>query len=152
MTDPYRDPHRACPACNVPLRAFRARLVCDRCEGILAPIEDLVRAIEDITGVPPVFDFHGETAGKRACPECAGSMRTFKLRIHLEGELAKASPVLDRCDVHGIWFDRDELAAVFEVCRAKHPGGGGARPREGASGTGNSGWSGDSRGPFWWKF
>lgn len=150
MTDPYRDPQRACPSCNVPLRVFRARLVCDRCEGMLAPIADLAYAVEEITGVVPAFEFAGETTGKRACPECTGTMRTFKLHVRLGDELAKPSPQLDRCDEHGIWFDQDELAGVFEICRAKHPGGSGARPRAGAASAAGRAWHGDQKGPFWW--
>lgn len=153
MTTPYRDSNRTCPACNAPLREFRARLVCDACEGMLAPIEDLAHAIEEITGVVPAFEYRGDKDGKRACPACRAPMRTFELRVLLDGMRAKPSPALDRCEAHGIWFDRDELAEVFEVCRAKHPGGSGAAPRGGLrapDGRRGAGWSGDSRGPFWW--
>lgn len=150
MGDPYRDPHQACPACNISLRSFRGRLVCDRCEGMLAPLADLAYAIEEITGVVPAFEYAKEQAGKRACPECTGTMSVFKLIVKLEDEVAKAAPELDRCAEHGIWFDRDELAEVFEICRAKHPGGGGSHVRRGHAGAPGSSWSGDQRGPFWW--
>ncbi|MBL0214547.1 MAG: zf-TFIIB domain-containing protein [Myxococcales bacterium] len=149
MSDPYRDPDRPCPSCKAPLRAFRARFVCDACEGMLAPLADLSAAIEDITGVVPSFDYVDEAPGKRPCPLCAAPMTAFKLRIHLDDELAKPPPQLDRCAQHGIWFDTDELAAVFEKARAKHPGGGGAisktRDPVGTAGS----WSGDRKGPFW---
>jgi Zn-finger nucleic acid-binding protein len=151
MTDPYRDPHQACPACKVSLRAFRGRLVCDRCEGMFAPIADLAFAIEEITGVVPVFEYARDRPGTRPCPECGGSMIAFKLIVKLEDEVAKAAPELDRCGLHGIWFDQDELAAVFEVCRAKHPGGAGRHAAHGsAEGPRTGGWGGDQRGPFWW--
>jgi hypothetical protein len=153
MADPYRDKDRPCPACNAPLRTFRTRLVCDACQGMFAPIDDLATAIEDLTGVPPVFTFEGEATGKRACPECAHPMTTFHLHVALDGEVVKPRPELDRCATHGIWFDAEELAVVFEKARAKHPGGGGVRPGRGGGGGGgaaNAGWSGDRKGPFWW--
>ena len=150
--DPYRTTQRACPSCNAQLRVFRTRLVCDACEGMFAPIADLAHALEDITGVPPTFEFVDERPGKRACPECAHAMTTFHLRIHLERELAKPKPELDRCADHGVWFDTDELVEVFEKARAKHPGGAGAHAHALSSGGGGDpeGWSGSQKGPFWW--
>jgi hypothetical protein len=133
----------------VPLREFRNRLVCDRCEGMLAPIADLAFAIEEITGVVPAFEYLHEAHGKRLCPECHAPMHTFKLRLTLDNEVAKATPELDRCGEHGIWFDQDELADVFAVARAKHPGGGGQHVTRGSAEVGKS-WSGDAKGPFWW--
>ncbi len=150
MADPYRDPHPPCPSCNKQLRAFRDRFVCDECGGMLAPLADLSSALLDITGVVPSFDYEHEAAGKRPCPLCAVTMSTFKLHIHLDHDLVKARPKLDRCAEHGIWFDSDELAAVFEKARAKHPGGGGT-PTKHRTGVGSGGsWSGDQKGPFWW--
>ena len=150
MSDPFRDQHRTCPACNAPLREFRSRLVCDACEGMLAPLADLAFAIEEITGVVPAFVYADEAPGKRACPACHAPMSSFKLRLQLEDELVKAAPALDRCAEHGIWFDQDELADVFEVARAKHPGGGGHRVVHGHAGPPGASWSGSAKGPFWW--
>lgn len=142
--------HSSCPACNTPLRAFRARLVCDKCEGMLAPLADLSTAIEDITGVAPSFDYEDVKPGQRACPVCDVPMETLKLRVHLEDELAEPKPTLDRCAVHGLWFDTDELAAVFEKARSAHPGGAGGRARTPGGGGTSGSWSGSQKGPFWW--
>lgn len=138
-----------CPSCETPLRAFRARLVCDACEGMFAPLADLATAIEDITGVVPTFDAEDVKPGKRTCPVCAVVMETLKLHVHLDGELVVPKPTLDRCGEHGLWFDTDELAIVFEKARAAHPGGSGSHVRKPGGGGGGS-WSGDQKGPFWW--
>jgi len=118
---------------------------------MLAPLADLSAAIEEITGVVPSFDYEAEQPGKRGCPLCAKPMTRFKLRVHLDDEKVVPPPELDRCAEHGIWFDTDELAAVFEKARAKHPGGGGSYVAKNTGGVGGkSSWSGDQRGPFWW--
>jgi hypothetical protein len=142
--------HPMCPSCKAPLRTFRTRLVCDACEGMLAPLDDLATAIEDITGVSPSFDYEDAAPGKRACPACLEVMDTLKLLVHLDGELVSPKPTLDRCMTHGLWFDTDELAVVFEKARAAHPGGSGAHVRKPGSGGGGGSWSGDQKGPFWW--
>ena len=139
-----------CPACKTPLRAFGARLVCDRCEGMLAPLADLSSAIEDITGVAPSFDYEDVRLGARACPACEGPMVTLKLRVHLDDEVAEPKPTLDRCMEHGLWFDTDELAVVFEKARAAHPGGSGSYARKTSGAGGGGSWSGSQKGPFWW--
>jgi len=142
--------HPSCPVCTTPLRGFRARLVCDTCEGMLAPLADLSSAIEDITGVAPSFDYEDVKPGKRACPQCAGTMDTLKLRVHLGDDVAEPKPTLDRCAAHGLWFDTDELAAVFEKARAAHPGGSSGYVRKAPGGAEGGSWSGSQKGPFWW--
>jgi hypothetical protein len=67
-------------------------------------------------------------------------MTTCKLRVTVEDELAKPKPVIDRCTDHGLWFDRDELAAVLEKVRRK------VSPKHGAFG-----WPGSQKGPAWWR-
>ena len=117
---------------------------------MLAPLADLSSAIEDITGVVPSFDYDDVKVGKRACPVCAVVMETLKLHVHLDGETAEPKPTLDRCQVHGLWFDTDELAVVFEKARVAHPGGSGSYVHK-AGGAGAKGsWSGSQKGPFWW--
>jgi hypothetical protein len=116
---------------------------------MLAPLADLSSAIEEITGVVPSFDYEDVKVGKRACPVCAEAMDTLKLHVHLDSGVAVPKPTLDRCHAHGMWFDTDELAMVFEKARAVHPGGGGAHVRKPSSGGGAS-WYGDQKGPFWW--
>lgn len=155
MPDPYRDPARRCPACAAPLRPFRGRLVCDACDGLFAPLADLATAIEDLTGVSPELVFERDAVGQRACPACGQPMTRCHLRVTLDGETIAPRPELDRCDAHGVWFDTDELAAVFELARAKHPGGSTVTVRPigvGGSWSAHGDWGGDQGGVLWWKF
>jgi Zn-finger nucleic acid-binding protein len=135
MADPYRDPERACPACNATLREFRQRLCCDSCNGIMLAMADLASAIEQLTRLEPVIEFLDDpmrgAAGARMCPHCHAPMKTCRLDVQLQEHRPKLKPELDRCDAHGVWFDNEELAKVLEVLRrAVSPkGGGGVAPK-----------------------
>jgi len=124
MADPYRDPELSCPACTKPLRTFRDRLICDACDGIMLSLADLSGAIFDMTSIEPTFEWAHEAAGERTCPHCRLAMTTCKLVIHLEEDIEKPKPELDRCGVHGLWFDHEELAKVIEKVATKGYGGG----------------------------
>ncbi len=122
-----------CPACKEapPLRSFQTRLVCDTCEGMMLALEDLSRAIDELVQMVPTFEVIDQKPGTRRCPRCEQAMTTCHLRVVLMEEVAKPRPELDRCSEHGLWFDGDELAAVFEKVRAKMGsghGGAGAWP------------------------
>lgn len=123
MADPYRDPERPCPSCGKPLRAYHTRLVCDACNGIMVELDDLATAINDMTSLVPSFDWLDEKPGKRPCPQCRVMMTTCKLRVRLENSAEYPKPVLDHCATHGLWFDHDELAMVFEKVATKGFGG-----------------------------
>jgi hypothetical protein len=157
MNDPYRDQRLTCPACKATLREFRGRQVCDGCDGMLLTLADLGGAIHDLTSITPTFEYRDEKRGERGCPHCGGAMTTCKLRIVLDTELADPKPVLDRCTEHGIWFDGEELAGVFEKVASKGFGGGVGRKAGKASGPAASrpsmasgGWRGASGVPEWW--
>ena len=130
---PYRDPQHPCPACGRPLRAFLTRLVCDACNGMFLSLEDLAAAIHDMTSVVPAFHYKDEQSGRRSCPRCAAKLTTFKLRLTIENETFAPRPQLDRCATHGIWFDNEELAKVFEKVASKGFGGGVGRKTGDAS-------------------
>jgi len=136
MTDP-----KPCPACQSELRVFETRLACDRCQGAMVPIEDLRLAIQQLTSIAPALELVDEEAGSRACPWCAQAMTRLKIRVVLEDEVAKPRPELDRCAEHGIWFDGEELAKVFEKSLAKIHRGRGLP----------LGWTGNASGFSWWK-
>lgn len=153
MSDPYRDRRLTCPACGATLREFRTRQVCDACDGMLLTLPDLAAAVHDLTSIEPTFEFRDEAPGKRACPDCAAPMSTCKLRIVLDTELADPKPALDRCTEHGLWFDGEELAGVFQKVTGKGFGGGVGRkgPKGGhALERGSGGWRGASGNPEWW--
>lgn len=142
MSEPYRELQLRCPACPATvLRAFHGRLCCDRCEGMQLSLEELSRAIIDLTGIEPTYEFIDEKPGARGCPQCLQRMTTCKLRVTVEDELAKPRPTLDRCEEHGLWFDGDELAAVLAKVRAK------VSPKGGRA----AGWPGDRSGFGWWR-
>lgn len=124
MTDPYRDAKLVCPACDRTLREFRGRLVCDTCDGIMLTVDDLVAGIHDMTSVVATFEWTRETPGTRKCPHCREAMSRCHVIVHLENDLEKPKPELDRCATHGVWFDREELAKVFEKVAGKGYGGG----------------------------
>lgn len=134
MTDPYRDHHLSCPGCNATLREFRGRYVCDKCDGMLLGLPDLAHAIHDMTSVEPAFEFRAEKTGKRGCPLCTKPMTICKLTVMFDGESLEPKPTLDRCDAHGLWFDGEELAGVFEKVATKGYGGGVGRKRNDAWG------------------
>jgi Zn-finger nucleic acid-binding protein len=150
----YRDDELACPACRTTLRAVSGRHVCDKCYGMLLDLTDLAVAIRDMTSIDAMFEFHDEAPGTRSCPKCEAQMSTLKLRISLDEEIEKPRPMLDRCIQHGLWFDKDELAAVFEKVAGKGLGGGGAgmaAAKRGDGGPGGSyGWKGKHGVPAWW--
>lgn len=124
MADPYRDPELTCPACAKPLHTFRERLICDACDGIMLTLPDLAGAIFDMTSIEPTFEWAHEEPGQRACPHCKLAMTKCKLVIHLEQEVERPKPELDRCNLHGLWFDHEELAKVIEKVATKGYGGG----------------------------
>lgn len=125
MTDPYRSGSPlVCPACEATLREFRGRYVCDACDGIMLTIEDLVAGIHDMTSIAATFEWTHEKPGKRKCPHCREAMTACHVIVHLEADLEKPKPELDRCATHGVWFDREELAKVFEKVATKGYGGG----------------------------
>jgi Zn-finger nucleic acid-binding protein len=45
------------------------------------------------------------------CPQCAKLMNRYKFAD-------RCGVVLDKCSLHGIWFDRDELRQIIEFIRA----------------------------------
>jgi hypothetical protein len=149
MATPYRDQELACPACKQTLRAFRERFVCDACQGMFVTLPDLTEALNELTGQMPTIEMVDDKGGTRACPKCAATLVRCHLKVVFGEEVAKPRPELDRCDAHGIWFDRDEMAAVFEKAYAKvgHQGGGGTGVNAGHG----RGWKPNANGvPDWW--
>lgn len=71
MPDPYRDQNLSCPACQAPLRLFQDRLCCDACNGIFLELDDLERAVVEVTSVAATVIFVEE----QPAPGCAPSAR-----------------------------------------------------------------------------
>src|SRR5262245_43370390 len=129
MNDPYRDQVFHCPACTTAaLREYEGRLLCDACQGIYVTRADLVKAIEDISGLEAGLVVAADKPGEGACPRCEQKMMACRLRVSFAviDKQPRTKPKLDRCDTDGIWFDADELAKVFEVVsRTAAPAGAG---------------------------
>lgn len=138
MMEPYRSASGACPACNSALREFHTRLVCDACEGIMMSLADLSHGIFDMTSLEPALSFDKEADGKRQCPRCDQAMKRCEVRIELEGHIEKPHVELDRCDAHGLWFDKEELGRVLEKVAGKGYGGGAGRKQVAKDGVATS--------------
>jgi hypothetical protein len=126
MSGPYRDPELwSCPACGSSLRPYGKRLCCDACGGIMLTPDDLLRAIHAHTRTRARLRLVVGDDGARRCPRCQAQMAVCHLEATLEGHEPELTPELDRCVEHGVWFDVDELATIFEAARkATEPGGG----------------------------
>ena len=60
--EPYRSAGLACPTCkNASLREFQRRYVCDECQGILIPFDDLISAVEDIANTTQKLAYRDDT-------------------------------------------------------------------------------------------
>ena len=123
MTDPYRDQHYACPTCGVGLRPFAQRLVCDTCGGMLLPDADLKTSIEDLVNAPVKLQWR-DAAPSRRCPQCPQMMMTSQATIDVVDQYYVTPDLaLARCSEHGVWFDKNELTALFTaVERRLHKG------------------------------
>jgi Zn-finger nucleic acid-binding protein len=135
----------ACPECDVPLRSYGARLICDDCTGMLIGVDDLRAAIAEMgAGGLELVTTSTETGA--ACPSCARPMDRYRLRIQdhpgafrgryislLATNLVRAEAIdqdttFPGCPTHGLWFGQGLLAGVFARINAKlSVGRGGAR-------------------------
>jgi hypothetical protein len=152
MTGPYRDQTLSCPACKEALRPYETRFLCDACNGMFVELADLRSALADLTGIEPTIQMVDDKPGTRGCPKCARALTRCHIQVVFDDEVAKPRPELDRCDDHGIWFDKDELARVFQKSYAKvgHRGGGGRGIVRGSDTAAR--WRGGQNGvPDWWN-
>jgi Zn-finger nucleic acid-binding protein len=89
----------ACPACQVPLDYQGDRWACATCRGLFVENEALVALIREMALSPWELPAGAGKPGERACPIC----KTPLVVERLEGA------TIDRCDLHGVWFDEHEL-------------------------------------------
>lgn len=99
---------QSCPRCrDVALQPMTAHgvatMVCSRCWGLwLDHAAVAAFALGDAAAAP---------SEALACPACRTTMRAWKVR----------DLVIDRCDVHGVWFDHTELDRVIERAHEPEP-------------------------------
>jgi Zn-finger nucleic acid-binding protein len=116
---PGRDEFPTCPRCKTALDAGRTRLICKQCEGALVTEPEVSQLIADIVGnVVSTMGWAGKVAEPQplalepreggaglVCPRCTAAMTAHKLY----------GIAVDRCDEHGIWFDKSELEGALQA-------------------------------------
>ncbi len=103
----YRDSHRVCPVCGVAFESMRVGPRrfdrCKQCGGIWldwATLVSMWTQMSPYAGQPELTPRRpGVGARERSCPSCQNMMERLSLR----------EVPLDRCQAHGVWFDRGEL-------------------------------------------
>ncbi len=95
----------SCPRCAVPTLVHaehdgRTMLACTRCAGVWLDDTDAQGLLA------PLTDLHDRTAAYPPvpCPRCGEGMPAQYS--------AMANVEVDRCEEHGVWFDRDEVAHI----------------------------------------
>ena len=111
-----RDEYATCPRCGAALDLQGKRLVCTEGCGVLVTEDELRTLVRDMYGVKPqkaielVFEPPQAPEPVRTCPSCTTGMAKHVLY----------TIQVDRCSAHGVWFDRDELAAVLAKVGEQH--------------------------------
>lgn len=102
---PYRDEYEKCPRCNVELEDAGSVRACSQCRGQWVPYDVLMEMAGEMSrpNRPRMHAMRDEGRAALLCPGCGKAMGTWKLR----------KVDIDRCEAHGVWFDKDELEAVL---------------------------------------
>jgi Zn-finger nucleic acid-binding protein len=101
-----------CPACRLALAYQGDRWGCQKCRGLYVENEALVAMVREMALAPWELPASSGKPGERACPICKTPMRT---------ELLEGVTV-DRCDIHGVWFDEHELEQALHHSSPPPPG------------------------------
>jgi ribosomal protein S27AE len=108
---PLRDEFPACSQCQTALTPAPddRRLACGTCGGVLVTEAALMAAVKSVLAhhdAPEQLPFEAATQPEpaRVCPRCAAQMTKHALY----------GIQIDRCEAHGVWFDKDELQSVLE--------------------------------------
>ena len=101
----YRDFEVRCPRCGTALIDAGSARGCTECQGLWLEQPVLHHMVEQMQTPPaPIaLTFAAHKRTPLSCPECADPMTTLKLQ----------NVEIDRCEKHGLWFDRDELQIVL---------------------------------------
>lgn len=95
----HKDLTLACPSCDKPLAYQGDRWTCGRCHGLFVENEALVAMVSEMALAPWSLPATNGIAGDRACPICKTPMVVDPVE-HV---------AVDRCDVHGVWFEDHKL-------------------------------------------
>ena len=111
-----------CPACQATLVLRKTRLECDSCKGTFVDGDELGEMLLAADQTPEIEWVDNPSSSRRQCPMCETRMHAaFLWKVPVE-----------RCGVHGTWFDAGELPKLLVVagCAAERPELPDARPRE----------------------
>jgi len=115
-----------CPRCQVAMEAVvigkEDLRECPKCEGIWADADSLHQICADreeqaaVLGIPALIQSSGTVELEQniryvPCPVCKKFMNRVNF-AHCSGV------VVDVCNLHGTWFDKDELRRIVEFIRA----------------------------------
>jgi Zn-finger nucleic acid-binding protein len=101
----YRDQTLLCPACrSSPLRFYGDRYGCDQCRGCFVQTAALEGLVAEMTGEPWSIPAAAGGFGERSCPICAAALVVETM----------SGVKIDRCPIHGVWFDPQELETVLQ--------------------------------------
>lgn len=121
--EPYRSAGLACPTCkNASLREFQRRYVCDECQGILIPFDDLISAVEDIANTTQKLAYRDDTPTETPCPVCERAMTACHLTVTGDRSFKLRDDFL-RCDRDGLWFPEGALASLLAKVGRRWGGG-----------------------------
>jgi Zn-finger nucleic acid-binding protein len=114
-----RDEFATCPRCGAALDATPDRLTCKPCGGIFLTEPAISKLIADMLGTavshlgwsarvaepqPLKLVEREATEAAPTCPRCTTAMAPKSLY----------GIAVDRCEAHGIWFDKSELEATLQ--------------------------------------
>jgi len=111
-----------CPACGATLVLDKLRLDCPSCGGTFVDGDELGAILLGADETPEIQWVDSAESTRRQCPLC-------EIRMH--AAFLWKVPV-ERCGVHGTWFDVGELPKLLEAegCPAESSELPDARPRE----------------------
>jgi Zn-finger nucleic acid-binding protein len=101
----YRDEYERCPRCSIELVDAGSARGCNQCQGMWVS-EVVLREMANDMPIPPApvqLRWIVDARDRLACPSCTQPMETVRLN----------TVPIDRCESHGVWFDRGELGAVL---------------------------------------
>ena len=112
----HKDRRLGCPVCNETALEYRGdRWACGTCAGAFVETAALAAMITEMSRQPWDAPMVSGAPGERVCPIC----RTPMLVEVLE------AVTIDRCGVHGVWFDDHELQTALHHASAEPVGLGG---------------------------
>jgi hypothetical protein len=109
----YRDENPHCAACAAALERRGSHWACAACGSVLVPSAEIEAAMNEaaLDDYRELADRLIPTSGSGStCPCCATQMARYVMH----------GVSIDRCEQHGIWFERGEMQRVLAEQRAAY--------------------------------